>query len=457
MIQVVEMWKNLLDKTQVRGYHLHALDDSNLTFALVYIIIHCMNNFYSQSEPYYTRWLTEILRDAVTNSSILVLTGARQVGKTTLLRMEQPFAGYKYYTLDDYQTLSQAMVDPESLWLDSKQIIIDEVQRLPGLLLPVKKAVDQDPNRSFVLSGSANLLLMHHVSESLAGRALYFELLPLTQGEINGKKPSSLLIDLLHGKSPKDPEEMVEMPDLPPLLLRGFMPALLTMESAKSWTRWWEGYTATYLERDLRQISQIDSLLDFRRLMELLALRTGEILNQSDLARDAALSQPTAHRYINLLETSSLFSKLPPFTANRSLHLVKSPKAFCRDTGLVYFLDGIFREEELVNSNEFGHIFEAFTCHHLSALAQMMTPRARLYFWRMRSGQEVDFVLQHGRSLLPIEVKLTKDPTFGDTQGIRSFLGNHKDASFGLIVSRCPEIRRLGSQVFAVPWAWLTG
>ncbi len=417
-----------------------------------------MNKNYSSPELYYKRWLTPHLIDALNDASILVLTGARQVGKSTLLRREAPFCDFRFLNLDDLDTLQQAKADPGSLFIGADRIVIDEVQRAPDLLLAVKQAVDQHPGRyKFVLSGSANLLLMKHVSESLAGRAIYFELNPMTLGESHQQPPPSLIKDLLAGIWPEAGRLAGPTPALPPLLLRGFMPALLTLDQPRAWTRWWDGYVTTYLERDLRQISQIDSLLDFRRLMILLALRSGQILNQSDLARDADLSQPTAHRYINLMETSYLFKRLPPFTANRSLRLIKSPKVFWSDPGLATFLSGYYEETDLQDAREFGFLFETLIFHHLQVLSQLLTPNARLFYLRMRTGQEVDFVVQHGRKILPIEVKLTQKPGYDDAKHLRLFLEQYQHAELGLLITNGREIKRLGRNVVAVPWTVVAG
>lgn len=441
-----------------RGARLASCETHFLTFTAKSFIIHGMNKSYSSPELYYKRWLTPHLQDALYDTSILVLTGARQVGKSTLLLNEAPFCDFRFLTLDDFDTLQQAQGDPKSLFIGADKIIIDEVQRDPDLLLAVKHIVDENPSRyKFVLSGSANLLLMKQVSESLAGRAICFELNPMTLGETNQVPPPSLIWDVLNGVWPEEGSYKDPLPKLPPLLLRGLMPSLLRLDNAHSWTRWWDGYVTTYLERDLRQLSQIDSLLDFRRLMILLALRSGQILNQSSLARDGELSQPTAHRYINLLETSYLFKRLPPFTSNCNLRLIKSPKAFWSDPGLVAFLSGYYEEGDLQESREFGQIFETFIFHHLQVITQLLTPKARLFYWRMRSGEEIDFVLEHGRKILPIEIKLTQKPGYDDAKHLRFFLENYKNADAGLLISCGKEIKRLGSNIMAVPWTMLTG
>jgi uncharacterized protein len=423
-----------------------------------------MNNNYSPTkwayqrpENYVSRWITPLLQQALEDMPVLVLTGARQVGKSTLLLNEVPFSGFRFLSMDDFDVLRQANEQPEALWAGTDRVILDEVQKAPNLLSAVKRVVDQAPGRmKFVLSGSANLMVMKQVSESLAGRAIYHVLDPLTLGEINQSAPPDLIQNILAGNWPKE-GSLPAPPDVLPDIQRGLMPALLRLNSAPSWVRWWDSYVATYLERDLRQVAQIDALVDFRRLMELLALRSGQMLNQSDLARDAGLSQPTAHRYINLLETTHLFERVPAFASNRTTRMLKAPKAYWNDTGLAVFLAGYFQEEELRKARELGNFFESFIYHHLRVLAQLMTPPARLSNWRTQAGQEVDFILEYGRKALAIEVKQTNRPGYGDTNGLKAFLADHPDAVGGLLLHGGTEIRWLGEHILAVPWTVVTG
>ena len=212
-----------------------------------------------------------------------MLTGARQVGKSTLLLNASPFRNWRFRTLDDFDTLEQATSNPESLWAGTNQIVLDEVQKAPELLLAVKQAVDQHPGRyQFVLSGSANLLLMKQVSESLAGRAIYFILDPMSLGEMHERPHPFVLVRALNGEFPEEGSRVITLPDPAETILRGFMPPLLNLDSSQAWTRWWDGYVATYLERDLRQLAQIEALLNFRRVMELAALRSAQLINQSN-------------------------------------------------------------------------------------------------------------------------------------------------------------------------------
>ncbi|MEM7133842.1 MAG: AAA family ATPase [Chloroflexota bacterium] len=217
-----------------------------------------MNNNYSSYDEYgnieyLERWLTPTLREAINEHQILVLTGARQVGKSTLLRNATPFSEWRFHTMDDFDVLQQAQSGPEALWAGTDRIVLDEVQKAPHLLPAIKQAVDENPGRyRFVLSGSANLLLMSPVSESLAGRAVYFILAPLTIGERHKRLQPSILADLLTGHWPDEDSDAAPSLDPVPILLQGLMPALLPLPSSQSWIRWWDGYITTYLERDLR-------------------------------------------------------------------------------------------------------------------------------------------------------------------------------------------------------------
>ncbi len=417
-----------------------------------------MNNFYSSPGKYFDRWITPALQEASRDHAVIILTGARQVGKSTLLLNADPFRDWRYHSMDEFDVLAQARRDPEALWAGTDRVILDEVQKAPDLLVAVKRTVDRYPGKyRFVLSGSANLLLMKRVSESLAGRAVYFVLDPMALGELHETQPPGILTSLLAGDFPAEGSLPQASPDPSEILMRGLMPSLLTLDSPQSWTRWWNGYVATYLERDLRQVAQIDALLDFRKTMELVALRSGQLLNQSEVARDARLTQPTVHRYLNLLETTNLFERLPAYTVSHTTRLLKSPKAFLNDPGLAVFLSGYYEFDDLKKSREYGAFFETLIYHHLRLLTRLMTPAGRLSFWRTRDGTEVDFVVEHGRRAMAVEVKATNNPGYRDISGLQAFLREHKGVAAGLFLHSGSDIKRLDEKILAIPWTVLTG
>lgn len=397
--------------------------------------------------------MASLLRAAIEDHPIVVLTGARQVGKSTLLREESPFSDWLHINLDDFELLAQAQKDPSSLWAGSSHVIIDEVQKAPGLLTAIKMAVDSNPGLfRFILSGSANLLLMERVTESLAGRAVYFPLQPMTAGEMQGTTPPDVLERFFSARFPDPGESDVPVVDPTPMMWKGFMPPLMFLQGPSSVSRWWEGYVTTFLERDLRQLSQIDALPDFRRLMTTLALRCGGVLNQTEVARDLGMSQPTVHRYINLLETTCLVERLPAFAVNRTKRLIKSPKVMWSDPGLSTFLSGHHDEESLKTSRESGGIFESMVYLHLKVLAQHMVPRPSFYFWRTTTGKEVDFVLEWGRKLVALEVKLSARPRYSDIESLKLFLDEYPETSAGVLVHGGGRVQIMHEKIVALPW-----
>jgi predicted AAA+ superfamily ATPase len=413
-----------------------------------------VNENHSSSELLYKpRWIVPLLRESVEDHPVVVLTGARQVGKSTLLREEKPFSQWRYVSLDDFDALHQAERDPTALWAGADRVVLDEVQKSPTLLSAVKRAVDQRKRKiRFILSGSANLLLMQKVSESLAGRAVHFTLFPMTRGEFHEQPAPALLNRLFKGKFPA--EERIEESEegLTDLMIRGFMPPLLSLSRPDAVLRWWDGYIATYLERDLRQISSVESLSDFRRVMETLALRSGQMLNQTEVSRDTGVSQPTVHRYLNLLEASCLLVRLPAFAKNRTKRLIKTPKVYWVDPGLASFLAGHHEAESLESSREAGAIFETMVLLHLLVLSHLMMPRPRTAYWRTTTGKEVDFVLEQGRTLMAIEVKRTSSPRYTDTEGLQCFLAEYPETAAGVLVHAGTEILRLHEKIIALPW-----
>lgn len=407
------------------------------------------------SSAYIKRRLSAKLRGMASSFPVTVLTGARQVGKSTLLRND--FPDFAYLTLDDFDVRARARSAPQSLWDGIDRIVIDEAQKEPALLDAVKKAVDDSGRkRRFILSGSANLLLMEKVTESLAGRAVHAELFPMTHGEERGVVEPANFHRLLDATS-RIVEKDVGAVDPVPFLLRGFMPPTLELRSATDVLTWLEGYVRTYLERDLRELTQVDSLVDFRRVMKALSLRSGNLLNQVEVARDSGTTQPTAHRYIRLLEVSNLFHRLPAYQSNRTTRLIKSPKIHPVDPAIAVFLSDYFDAETLKTGREVGGFFESLVGLHLRVLCESMTPRAGLFHWRTSGGAEVDFIVEHGRRVAAFEVKMTTTPGTRDCGNLLKFLADHPSTVRGVLVHAGGKIVRLHDKIVAVPWWWLDG
>ena len=408
-----------------------------------------MNNFKSdEKKNYRPRWLATKIKNALNVNPVIVITGARQTGKSTLILSEKPFSDWQYLSFDDLDVLGQAKRNPEALLSPGRNVVIDEVQKAPQILTVIKRIVDKNRQQHFVLSGSANLLLMKQVTESLAGRSSYFILLPFSLREWQKKLPT-LLIEVVQGKLPTEKK----FDALNPLfhMFRGFLAPVLNFQNKEQIVVWWEGYTKTYLERDLRDLTEISSLSDFKRVMEVCAIKSGSILNEMDIARRCGMSQATVHRYINLLEASCLFIKLRPYTKGKLRRIIKSPKGYFLDPGLVSYLAG-YRDYNSIPLEFQGYLFETLVLLHLNIYASLLN--GNLYYWRTWGGKEkeVDFVLEVGQKIIAIEVKLAKKVNYNDIQNIQTFIENHPMTVAGLVVYAGSELQYLTKNILAVPW-----
>jgi predicted AAA+ superfamily ATPase len=298
-------------------------------------------------------------------------------------------------------------------------VTLDEVQRAPSLLLAVKRRVDQlrKPG-ALLLTGSANLALMDRVAESLAGRALYLELPPFCPVEWAGEPVAATGIDALFASR----FTAADWPGRPcawePWVVRGGFPDVLRAADDAARDLWFAGYVQTYLERDLRQLSNVGSLVDFQRLMRLLAHRTARPLNQSDVARDAGLPQPTAHRYLNLLETGCQIARLQNYQRSAGKSAAKARKLMWRDTGLAAWLAGV-RPGEVRSRADAGFWLEQAVFQTLQSWAAL-GPRRRVHFWR-EGDVEIDFVLEDAGELVGMEVKAARKVGTGDLRGVRAW------------------------------------
>lgn len=379
----------------------------------------------------------------------VVVTGARQTGKSTLAE-HLVLGERRYRSLDDLDVLDAARRDPEVLVGGTGPVTLDEVQRAPDLLHAVKRAVDRDrkPGR-FLLTGSTNLLLMRQVSESLAGRASYLTLWPMTRREQLGLGCAGRWDEVLATADTEWRDLLAAGTDAAEdwraLATRGGFPTpAIELGTPAERAIWFDGYTRTYLERDLQDLATISALPDFRRLMRATCLRLGQITNQTELGRDVALPQPTVHRWLNLLETSYLLLRLPAYAVNRTKRLIKSPKIYWGDTGIALHLAGVEPE---------GAHLENLVLNDLVAWRDARVERAELGYWRTTVGEEVDFVIETGGRLLPIEVKATAKPRLSDCSHLRTFRAEYGSQSrSGLLLHTGTTLEWLAPDVLAVPW-----
>lgn len=417
------------------------------------IIIHTVND-----RHYRKRALQGVVDEALETHPVVVVTGGRQTGKTTLVRNLASANRRSFMTLDDLDVLELARKRPADLLGRASRLTLDEIQRVPELLLAIKQDVDRRRRRGrFLLTGSANLHLMRGVADSLAGRAVYLLLAPFTEGEKERDgtvPPWSELVKL------DNADEVVEWArahtsptrDWRREILRGGMPRAVLARTTRERAAWFDGFIRTYLERDLRELSQVASLPDFRRLMELAVHRVGQLVNQTELGRDAGLPQATAHRYLNLLDTTYQTHRLPAYSVNPSKRLIKSPKIYWRDTGLAAYLAGLKSKSDLGASPLLGSLLENTVLSAMSAWSETTRVRPNLFYWRTTGGAEVDFVIEQSRRLLPIEVKSSKRIRLADLRHIEIFLFDYsKPAPFAVVLHDTNEPYKLTRRIVGLP------
>lgn len=381
---------------------------------------------------------------------VVVVTGARQTGKSTLVRSLAD-KRRRYWSLDDLDVRDAARRDPQQLLGGDAPIILDEVQREPDLLHAIKLAVDARRVRGrYLLTGSANLLLMRGVSESLAGRASYLTLGPMTRREQLGLGAAGAW-DLFFDRKEAHWQEALEAQEAPEeswqaLARRGGFPTpAVELDSSESRALWFDGYARTYLERDLQDLASVASLPDFRRFMRAACLRLGQLVNQTDIGRDVALPQPTIHRWLNLLEASNLLVRLPAYAVNRTKRLIKAPKIYWADTGLAMHLA---QQHDAPG----GHL-ENLVLHDLLAWRESRRERPEIAYWRTATGEEVDLVVEIGDRLLPIEIKASARPRLSDAVHLRSFRAEYgQRAHAGLLLHTGSAVEWLAPDVLAAPW-----
>ncbi len=393
------------------------------------------------------RALQPVLHRAARNYPIVTLTGPRQSGKTTLVKMA--FPDHAYVSLEDPDQREFATTDPRGFLAQYRgHVILDEAQRVPDLFSYIQTASDRDGTRGqYVLTGSQSFLLMRKISQSLAGRVAVLHLLPFSWAELQGRQP--LAIASLGRKTPSRSEP--PKADLMDVLFTGFYPRIHDTHMPPQ--DWLSNYYRTYVERDVRELLNIGDLEAFGRFIRLCAGRNGQLLNLSSLANDCGISQPTARRWISVLEASFLVRLLRPHYRNFNKRLVKSPKLYFLDTGLLVYLLGIRSSNELRTHSSRGAIFESFVVSELLKNALNHGEEPDLHFWRDSTGHEVDLLLERGGELVPIEIKSGATLASDSFAGLRYWLdlAGTQDAPAVLVYGGDRSIRRSG--IVAYSWA----
>ncbi len=403
----------------------------------------------------HARAIQPAVEAALADTPVVLLHGARQVGKTTLARAIEP-SHRRYLTLDDGATLAAASADPDAFIAGLRgPVVIDEIQRAPELFRAIKFAVDRDraPGR-FLLTGSANVLLLPRLSESLAGRMEIITLWPLSQGELEGAPEG--FIDAVFASPRTAAPALVHQPDkvgIVARVLRGGFPEAAARTDAARRNAWFQAYFTTVLQRDVRDLANVEGLTALPSVLTLLATRAGGLLNAADLSRSLSIPATTLKRYLTLLEAVFLYVPAPAWMSNAGLRLSKSPKTLLADTGLAASLAGVTAERLANDPHLFGPLLENFVAMELRKQAGWSRVRINLLHFRTHAGREVDLVLEaaDGR-IAGIEVKGGRSIDAADFAGLRALAeAAGKKFAAGILLYAGDEVLSFGPGLYAAP------
>ena len=407
----------------------------------------------------FERRLLPVVQEALADTPVVLLNGPRQAGKSTLAGMVAA-QGFRMLNLDDAVTLASAQLDPTGLVRSLDRVVIDEVQRAPGLLLAIKQAVDSDrrPGR-FLLTGSADLRTLPAVADSLAGRMEVLTLLPLAGCELE-KSPGRWLERVFAGDMPKvatadlgryTGDALVER------VLRGGYPEAVARSTARRRDAWLRQYIAALLSRDVRDIASVEKLDHLPRLLRALAQMAGQLINLNQLAGQLMLDHKTAAKYVGVLEQLFLIRRLQPWLPNRLSRIVKTPKLQFLDSGLLAHLSGATASSLQRNRSAFGPLLESYVVSELLKLASWTDGDLQLLSYRDKDQKEVDVVIENSAGLVVgLEVKAKASVQARDLAGLRrlSSLAGEQFLA-GLVLYDGHETLPMGPALWAVPIASL--
>ena len=366
----------------------------------------------------YPRFSKAKIEEALCDTPVVCLLGPRQVGKSTLCQQLAPTRNY--LTLDDHATLTIAQSDPTGFVQSLPEFVtIDEVQRAPELLLAIKAEVDRKRTAGrFLLTGSANLLLLPRVKESLAGRIEVLHLHPLTEAEKQRQVPNFLNKLLNQQLKPSIAQTQQEISGLAACVCQGGYPEPNTRNPTRA-RQWFRQYLQTVIQHDVKDIANIRDEDELQRLAELLALRTGNLLNTSSIASEIKMRRETAEKYISILEHLFLVYRLPAWHNNQAKRLIKTPKLHMVDSGLTATLNNVTVEHWHDFSTNFGSILESFVIQQIRAQAEWLDEPLQLSHYRDKDQVEVDLVIEQGRNVYGIEIKKAVSIQNKDGEGLK--------------------------------------
>jgi uncharacterized protein len=431
------------------------LDDSKVTigrYLLLKVSMAVVKSIISKSDDY-LRLMTPRLEEALEDSPVVLIHGPRQCGKTTLARMLGDVRGYAYFSFDDHITRAAAQLDPTGFVYGlPERVIFDEVQHVPEFFNTLKMVVDENrvPGR-FLMTGSANVLLLPKLSDSLAGRMQILRLHPLAQCELTRNEPHFL--DALFGDGFKVRRTQRLGVELHKRMVDGGYPTALRRPSERRRMAWYRDYVDALIQRDVQDLTRISALDVLARLLAVTASQTSRLLNVSDLASPFQLSRPTIRDYMTLLERIFVLERIPPWHDNRLKRLIKTPKLHLCDTGVACALLGLDSKSLAADRDLMGQLLETFVYQELRRQASGGEVPLTFYHYRDKDQVEVDIVIERGhRALVGIEVKASATVTPSDFRGLHKLKESVKDRFIGGVVLYDGEMSAsFGDKMYAVP------
>jgi len=407
---------------------------------------------------YHTRLLESKVLTLARYFKVVLVLGARQVGKSTLL--QHLFPDYKRFVFDPVQDPLQIRNDPD-LFLKSvpAPMILDEVQYVPELLSAIKRWVDEHPESGqFILTGSQNFSVIKSISESLAGRVGILELSPMTTTEQYALHASSWIYSWL-AQDFKAIEKGSLISDLTihQVIWRGGYPGTLDLPDSVI-ANYFDSYMQTYIERDVRNLSHIENMQLFYNFVRLQAALTAQEVNHSQRGRELGIAMTTAQKWATNLISTYLWYEVSAYSTNALKRISKKPKGFLNDTGLACHLMRISSSQSLLGHPQLGALFETFCVNEIKNIISTFDTKPWLYHWRSNGGAEVDLILEIDNKLFPIEFKCKTSLSKRDAQGIQAFFktyADHKQIAPGLIIYAGDYFIKLSENVYGLPWNWL--
>ena len=403
---------------------------------------------------YFSRQQETVLAKIVQQFPAVLLTGARQVGKSTLL--QKVFADYAYLTLDDPMLLRQAKDEPY-LFIHSATlpIILDEVQYAPEIFSLIKMLIDQKKqNGLFLLSGSQAFELMKNIKETLAGRIAILKLSGLSLREINQdlfNLPFIPNLDYINQRNPQNNHHNIWQ-----IIHQGSMPRLYQQET--DWEIYYSSYVTTYIERDVRLMANIENMTHFSKFMSSIASRSGELLNYYAVAQEVGIALDTVKRWVTILNASGIIYLLQPFSNNHLKRSIKTPKVYMTDTGLMAYLTKWLTPQAIEFGAKSGQFFETFVINEIIKSFYNKGKEPPIYFYRDTNQKEIDLIIEHGRDIYPIEIKSTANPNKKQVSAfdiLYKNLSDDLDIHHGTIICQYPQKIWLTDNLVSLPYSYI--